>query len=45
MSDEPAAEINWRTTPHRYVRPDVPRWRTCALCGIGANAEIHRETK
>lgn len=51
MTDEPglteeiAAETNWRKTPHRYVRPATPGWRTCTLCGIGANAEIHRGTK
>jgi hypothetical protein len=31
------------TTPHAYVPSGVPRWRTCQLCGIGANASIHRQ--
>lgn len=28
--------------PHAYVAPAVSRWRTCALCGQGANGSIHR---
>lgn len=31
-----------RSTPHAYVSQEVPHWRTCALCGAGANAKIHR---
>ena len=30
------------TAPHRYVPTGAARWRTCALCGVGANASIHR---
>lgn len=33
---------NWRFVPHRYVPTGVPQWRTCKLCGIGANARIHK---
>lgn len=29
--------------PHSYQSMDVPNWRTCALCGAGANAKIHRK--
>lgn len=28
--------------PHRYVPPNVSRWRTCEVCGRGANQSIHR---
>ncbi len=31
-----------KTTPHAYVAPAVRQWRTCAYCGIGANAKVHR---
>lgn len=34
--------VNWRVTPHAYVAPSVPQWRTCAVCGVGANASVHR---
>lgn len=30
------------TEPHLYVSQGVPGWRTCALCGVGANAGIHK---
>ena len=28
--------------PHAYVGWPNSRWRTCQVCGIGANATIHR---
>jgi hypothetical protein len=28
--------------PHVYIPLGVPTWRTCALCGRGANARVHR---
>lgn len=30
------------TERHAYVPQGVPTWRTCKLCGRGANAAIHR---
>ena len=33
---------NEATKPHAYVREGVGRWRTCAVCGRGANAQIHK---
>jgi hypothetical protein len=32
------------TEPHAYV-PERGGWRTCAICGQGANASIHRKRK
>lgn len=29
--------------PHAYQAIGTPGWRTCALCGAGANATIHRK--
>lgn len=31
-----------RLTPHAYVPEGTPGWRTCKVCGIGANGSIHR---
>lgn len=28
--------------PHAYVSTGVSHWRTCAVCGQGANAQVHR---
>ncbi len=30
--------------PHAYVSQGVPTWRTCAACGLGANARIHKHS-
>lgn len=32
-----------RIGPHPYKAIGVPHWRTCAVCGAGANARIHRQ--
>lgn len=31
--------------PHAYIPQGVPGWRTCDLCGAGANARIHRTNR
>ena len=36
-----AAVSDPRTMPHAYVSQGM-NWRTCAVCGRGANARIHR---
>lgn len=39
----PASHIDrCNPVPHFYVPPDVRTWRTCKLCGRGANHSIHR---
>lgn len=30
--------------PHQYVAEGPSQWRTCAVCGRGANAGIHKAT-
>jgi hypothetical protein len=34
-----------RNQPHTYKATGTPKWRTCALCGQGANATVHRPVK
>jgi 2'-5' RNA ligase len=32
-----------RLKPHAYVPQGVGTWRTCAVCGLGANSSVHRK--
>jgi hypothetical protein len=41
MESNERTEIS--TEKHAYVSQEVPTWRTCAMCGCGANAKIHRD--
>lgn len=29
-------------TRHRYVAPMIASWRTCQVCGHGANSSLHK---
>lgn len=33
---------HWQMVRHQYEPTSVPRWRTCAVCGLGANAQVHK---
>lgn len=39
---DPGPALSAGRIPHRYVATAVSTWRTCALCGRGANAAIHK---
>lgn len=43
MSADTPLTHEQRVTPHTYVPwPGNHRWRTCQICGRGANADLHR---